>query len=155
MIRRILMTADTVGGVWTYAIELCSALESHGVEVALATMGNALDRSQALEAARIPGLQVYESTWRLEWMQDPWNDVDEAGEWLLDLERQTSPDAVHLNGYCHGSLPFAAPVLIVGHPFARAIALDPQVEQTLLARGEKAPGYAIVDEGPGLSGSSF
>jgi glycosyltransferase involved in cell wall biosynthesis len=85
------------------------------VEVALATMGAPLDPSQAAEAARIPGLQVYESAYRLEWMREPWDDVDRAGEWLLDLERRAAPDAVHLNGYCHASLPFAAPVVVVGH----------------------------------------
>jgi len=115
MIPRVLMTADTVGGVWTYALELCRALGRRGVEVALATMGAPLDPTQAAEAASLPGLQVYESTWRLEWMHEPWSDVDAAGEWLLDLERQTVPDVVRLNGYCHGSLPFTAPVLVVGH----------------------------------------
>jgi glycogen(starch) synthase len=115
MIRRVLMTADTVGGVWTYALELCRALDRHGVDVALATMGAPLDPAQAAEAAGLPGLQVYESSYRLEWMREPWDDVDEAGAWLLDLERRVAPEAVHLNGYCHGSLPFAAPVLVVGH----------------------------------------
>jgi glycogen(starch) synthase len=115
MIRRVLMTADTVGGVWTYAMELCRALREHQVEVALATMGAPLDRAQAAEAASLPGLQVYESRYRLEWMREPWNDVDEAGAWLLDLERRLAPEVVHLNGYCHASLPFAAPVVVVGH----------------------------------------
>jgi glycogen synthase len=115
MIRRVLMTADTVGGVWTYALELCRALGRHRVEVALATMGSPLDPVQAAEAASVPGLQVYESAYRLEWMREPWADVEAAGEWLLGLERRVAPDVVHLNGYCHGHLPFAAPVLVVGH----------------------------------------
>ena len=29
--RRVLMTADTVGGVWTYAIELARGLAERGV----------------------------------------------------------------------------------------------------------------------------
>ena len=115
MIRRVLMTTDTVGGVWTYALELCRALDRHGVEVALATMGSSLDSTQSAEAAALPNLQVYESAYRLEWMREPWEDVDAAGAWLLDLERRTAPEVVHLNGYCHGDLPFAAPVLVVGH----------------------------------------
>ena len=115
MIRRVLMTTDTVGGVWTYALELCRALGRHRLEVALATMGSPLDPVQATEAASLPGLQVYESAYRLEWMREPWADVDAAGEWLLDLERRVAPEVVHLNGYCHGHLPFAAPVLMVGH----------------------------------------
>jgi glycogen(starch) synthase len=113
--RRVLMTTDTVGGVWTYALELCRALDGHGVEVALATMGGVLDASQAAEAASLPGLQVYESACRLEWMREPWDDVDASGAWLLDLERRVAPEIVHLNGYSHAALPFAAPVLVVGH----------------------------------------
>jgi len=42
-----------------------------------------------------------------------------------------------------------------GHPFSRRLALSPRLEQILLADGDSAPRYAIVDEGPGLSGSSF
>ena len=33
------MTTDTVGGVWTYAVELAAALAERDVEVTLATMG--------------------------------------------------------------------------------------------------------------------
>ena len=35
---QILMTADTVGGVWTYSIELARSLEEHGVKVAGCTV---------------------------------------------------------------------------------------------------------------------
>src|SRR5215217_1986500 len=35
--RRVLMTADAVGGVWTYALELCQELESRHIAVMLAT----------------------------------------------------------------------------------------------------------------------
>ena len=38
-VRRVLMTADTVGGVWTYALELARALAGFGVETTLAVMG--------------------------------------------------------------------------------------------------------------------
>lgn len=111
----VLMTADTVGGVWTYAIDLARALGPRGVDVVLATMGRPLDRAQRREAAAIRGLEVVESRYRLEWMPDPWKDVAAAGTWLLDLERRWSPAVVHLNGYAHGALPFAAPVLIAAH----------------------------------------
>lgn len=115
MSQRILMTTDTVGGVWTYSLELCRALGRHGVEIALATMGRRLDAAQASEAAALPNVQIHESTYRLEWQAEPWSDVDRAAEWLLALEQQVAPDTVHLNGYCHASLPFTAPVLVAGH----------------------------------------
>lgn len=113
--KRILMTADTVGGVWTYAIELIGALAPHGVDVALATMGSPLSRAQRTEAGAIVNLTVYESRFKLEWMEEPWADVAKAGEWLLELEERTQPDLIHLNGYAHGALPWRRPVLVVGH----------------------------------------
>jgi glycosyltransferase involved in cell wall biosynthesis len=112
---RILLTADTVGGVWTYAVELARALAPHGVETVLATMGAPLGPRQRAELASIPRLRVFESRFRLEWMEDSWEDVRRAGDWLLALERETRPDAIHLNGYAHGALPWRAPVLVVGH----------------------------------------
>lgn len=109
------MTADTVGGVFVYSVELCRGLARHGVEVALATMGADLTRAQRAELAALPNVEVFESRYRLEWMQEPWHDVDRAGEWLLALESRMRPDVVHLNGYAHGCLPWRAPVLVVAH----------------------------------------
>jgi glycosyltransferase involved in cell wall biosynthesis len=111
---RVLMTADAVGGVWENALELAAGLGHAGLEVVLAVMGPAPDRRQA-EAARAAGAELVVSPYRLEWMHDPWDDVAEAGDWLLELERRRGCDLVHLNGYAHGALPFQAPKLVVGH----------------------------------------
>lgn len=112
---KVLMTADTVGGVWNYSLQLAEALSPYGVEVHLATMGMPLSPAQQAEASHVPNLAIYESAYKLEWMDDPWPDVERAGGWLLDLERTIQPDLVHLNGYAHGALPWNAPVLVVGH----------------------------------------
>ncbi|MHB1293674.1 MAG: glycosyltransferase family 4 protein [Anaerolineae bacterium] len=111
----ILMTTDTVGGVWTYAMELARALGAEGAHISLASMGGAPNLAQRHEAGRIGTLDLYESTYRLEWMEDPWQDVYRAGDWLLRLEEDLRPDLVHLNGYAHGALPWNVPVLVVGH----------------------------------------
>lgn len=113
--RKILMTTDTVGGVWTYALELARGLSEQGIEVALATMGVPLDVLQREMAGRIPRLKIFESNCKLEWMEDPWRDVERAGDWLLGLEERFSPDLIHLNGFVHGSLPWSAPKIVVGH----------------------------------------
>jgi glycogen(starch) synthase len=113
--RRVLMTADTVGGVWTYALDLSRALARHGVRVALATMGAVPTAEQERDARAVPGLDLYPGRYRLEWMAEPWADVEAAGAWLLDLEQRVRPDVVHLNGYAHGALPWRAPVVMVGH----------------------------------------
>ncbi len=114
-IHRVLMTADTVGGVWSYAIDLTRAFASQNIEVLLATMGAPLRPDQRSEAAALPNLRVAESEYKLEWMDDPWDDVERAGVWLRQLARAFRPDAVHLNGYTHAALTFGAPVLVVAH----------------------------------------
>jgi len=114
-LRRVLMTADVVGGVWAYALELCRSLEPHGIEVALATLGARPDGRQKGDVRRLRNVRLFEGRWKLEWMRDPWSDVRASGEWLLELESRFEPDVVHLGGYAHGSLPWKSPCLIVGH----------------------------------------
>ncbi len=111
----MLMTADTVGGVWPYALDLARALGRFGVEVHLAAMGGLLSDDQQRHAAAVPNLTVFESAYKLEWMIEPWADVAAAGQWLLELERRVRPDIIHVNGYAHAALPWNAPVLAVGH----------------------------------------
>jgi glycogen synthase len=113
--HRILMTADAVGGVWTYSVELAAALASKGSQIILATMGNPLAADQRKEVSDIPGVTLCESSFKLEWMDNPWADVDRASQWLLDLETRLRPDMVHLNGYVHAALPWAAPKIVAAH----------------------------------------
>ncbi|PYQ61275.1 MAG: hypothetical protein DMF53_15390 [Acidobacteria bacterium] len=42
-----------------------------------------------------------------------------------------------------------------GHPFSRTVAIGRELGRELLAEDGVLPRYAVVDEGPGLSGSSF
>lgn len=113
--RRILMTADTLGGTWTYALELARALCGSGHEIVLATMGCLPDRAQRREASAIAGLELQASAYRLVWMDEPWRDVEAAGEWLTALADRLRPDIVHLNDLGHGHLAWRAPVLMVLH----------------------------------------
>lgn len=114
-LTKILMTADSVGGVWTYALELTRALEPHGVEVQLALMGPPPTPAQRADADKIPNLSLFKSDYKLEWMTDCWSDVKRAGEWLLHLAHRLCPDVIHLNGYAHANLPWPSPTLVVGH----------------------------------------
>ena len=113
--KRILMTADTVGGVWTYSLELAYALQEYGIEVVLATMGGPLKRDQRRELKHLHNVEVFSSSYKLEWMDEPWNDIATAGDWLLELEQKTKPDLIHLNNFAHGALPWRAPKIVVGH----------------------------------------
>ncbi|MEZ2298497.1 glycosyltransferase family 4 protein [Variovorax sp. RCC_210] len=110
------MTVDTVGGVWNHALELSLGLVGRGMRVSLATMGAPLSSGQRAQVADLPrGLTLHESAWRLEWMEDPWHDVQRAGEWLLSLAHALRPDLVHLNQFAFGALAFPAPTLLVAH----------------------------------------
>jgi glycogen synthase len=112
---KVLMTADTVGGVWTYAIDLARALGTEGVEVSLATMGGLPSKEQRREALSVQTLELYESAYRLPWMEQPWDDVRATGDWLLDLSARVVPDVVHVNDPIHAALPWGVPVIAVGH----------------------------------------
>ena len=112
-IRRVLITADAVGGVWPYTLHLASALRQRGLEITIAVMGPGPSERQRAAAGALATLVCHPG--RLEWMDDPWDGVQAAGAWLLDLAERTRPDLVHLNGYCHASLPWRAPVLVVAH----------------------------------------
>jgi glycogen synthase len=74
-----------------------------------------LSADQQRETQALPNLEVFESSYRLEWMQDPWEDVQRSGEWLLKLEKRLRPDIIHLNSYSHGKLPWKAPTVMVAH----------------------------------------
>src|SRR5690554_2972369 len=102
--KRVLMTADALGGVWTYSMELCRALGEHDVEVLLATMGAMPSEDQREEAHRLQNVELVSSRFPLEWMADSWPGVAAAGRWLLELERRFAPDVIHLNGYVHSAL---------------------------------------------------
>src|SRR5687768_12045860 len=82
--RPILMTADPIGGVWQYALELCQELAKRDVNVVLATMGRQLERGERASVGGLPNVELCESAYKLEWMTDSWNDVTAAGQWLLD-----------------------------------------------------------------------
>lgn len=112
---RILMAADTIGGVWTYAIDLTRALRDEGLEVALATMGGTASPEQRSEARDVATLGVFESSFRLPWMDQPWDDVVEGRSWLEELSAHVQPDIVHLNDPVYASRRYGAPTLAVGH----------------------------------------
>jgi glycogen synthase len=112
---RVLMTTDTVGGVWTYAVELSRVFDAAGIEVVLASMGRVPSPEQRDEVAALPNVHLFESEFRLPWMDQPWEDVGRAGAWLLDLAQQFDPDVIHLNAPVYGALPWPRPTVAVAH----------------------------------------
>ena len=114
----VLMTADAVGGVWAYAMDLASGLQARGTRVTVAVMGPPM-RDWHREDAAARGVEVVEHPCRLEWMHGCWEDVDRAGAWLASVADRCAADLVHLNGYVHAALPWDVPVMTVAHSCVR------------------------------------
>lgn len=114
-VSRILMTTDTVGGVWNFTVSLCSVLARQGVRILVAAFG---PRPSDGQWSAIRDLQGVDLAWRelkLCWMQEPWDDVEAARDWLGELEASFEPDVVHVNTLGHANRTWSAPLLTVGH----------------------------------------
>lgn len=110
---KILLTADCMGGVWTYALDLIRAAPEHSFMVA--TLGARPNPAQRAQIEALPNATLRVSDFKLEWMDNPWDDVAASGDWLLELEREFRPAIVHLNGFAHGAANFKAPKIVVAH----------------------------------------
>jgi len=114
-LRRILLTGDTEGGVWTFVLELADGLLKRGAEVCLVTFGQTVTAAQKLSAAGVVDLLWLHHPSKLEWMQDPWTDIQQAGYWLRGTAQRWNPDLVHLNTLCHATLDWNVPVVMTHH----------------------------------------
>jgi glycosyltransferase involved in cell wall biosynthesis len=109
---KILMTTDNIGGVWTFALSLAVGMRKKGVEVILAIIGNPLSKSQIKQ---LKDIRFYHRLSKQEWMDEPWEDLRETGQWLLRLQDIVRADIVHLNSYAYGSLRWRVPVIVTLH----------------------------------------
>ncbi len=113
--RRILLTGDTEGGVWTFTLDLADGLLKRGWEVCLATFGPTVTDSHSRSASEVSGLRWVHYDSKLEWMPGAWKDISCAGRWLTQVAYQHQPDLVHLNTLCHANLMWNIPVVVTHH----------------------------------------
>ena len=117
---RLLITTDTVGGVWTYTRGLTEGLLSRGHDVRLVSMGRLPSSDQRAWARRScvrwRGSFGYLPTqYGLEWMQQNALCYSEAEGELLEQIEEFEPDILHLNQFCYGALPTPVPKVVVAH----------------------------------------
>lgn len=112
---RVFMTADAVGGVWQYALDLAKGLHSHNIETTLAVLGPAPSSDQQARA-EAAGVRLILTGLPLDWTAERPDMVEEAGRAISRLAAQFKPDIVHLNSPAlAASAAFAAPVVAVCH----------------------------------------
>jgi glycosyltransferase involved in cell wall biosynthesis len=111
----ILVTADTVGGVWTYTRELVTGLAMRGIRVTLVSFGGIPTSEQTVWLDKLPGVTYYPTGFRLEWMQDAAEDIEDSKHYLGGIIAECNPDLLHLSQYCYGSLDVEIPKIVVAH----------------------------------------
>jgi glycosyltransferase involved in cell wall biosynthesis len=113
---QLFMTADAVGGVWQYALDLAHGLVDHGVETTLAVLGPSPDADQVAAAGAVPGLRLVATELPLDWTAATPDEVKSAGAALVALADESSPDIVHLNSAALAAgTRFRAPVVVGCH----------------------------------------
>ncbi len=111
----VLVTADTVGGVWTYTRELVTGLARRRVRVTLVSFGEIPAPAQTTWMDGLRGLDYRPTAFRLEWMQESEADIVASSEYLASVVAEVKPDILHLGQFCYGSLPVETPRVVVAH----------------------------------------
>ena len=93
----VLVTADTLSGVWTYTRELVTGLVSRGVRVTLVSLGEIPLPQHASWMDNLHGLEYRPTAFRLDWMQEGELDLEDSSAYLTRLVEEIKPDLLHLN----------------------------------------------------------
>lgn len=109
---RLLITADTVGGIWHYATDLARALAAIGFEPIIAVLGPPPTAAQKATAA---GLRLIETGLPLDWMADDPGSAQAAGAALATLAAELKVQLVQLNAPALATARFKVPVVAVAH----------------------------------------
>ena len=113
---KVLITADAVGGVWQYSLDLARGLADLDIQVVLAVLGPGPSERQLHEAAGVPGLDLIETGLTLDWLADDAESIHAAGAAVAGLARKHSVDLVQLNTPALGAAnDFPVPVVAVQH----------------------------------------
>ncbi|MGY2050036.1 glycosyltransferase family 4 protein [Methylobacterium sp. JK268] len=114
--RTLFMTADAVGGVWQYALDLCLDLDRQGFGVTLAVLGPEPSLDQLRAARTIRGLDLRVIDVPLDWTALTRGEVETAAWRVAREAERAGADLVHLNSPAlAGIAPFPAPIVAVAH----------------------------------------
>ena len=111
----VLVTSDTLSGTWTYTRELVSGLVSRGLRVTLVSFGEIPLPQHTLWMDNLHGLEYRPTAFRLDWMHEGQQDLEDSSAYLTALVKELKPDVLHLNQLCYGSLTVPVPRVVVAH----------------------------------------
>lgn len=112
---RLFMTADAVGGVFQYALDLADGLRAQGIETTLALLGPSMNASQRAAASAVNGLSVIETGLPLDWLAEAPDTVRAAAFTVAKLAAANDAQVVQLNTPALADAPYHAPVVAVSH----------------------------------------
>ncbi len=112
----ILMTADAVGGVFTYARDLAKGMSGEGVRITLAMLGPKANEEQKRSVRAISGLRLIETGLPLDWTAAEPAALRRAAAGVAELAWTVRPDLIHLNSPAlAATVRYPAPVIGVCH----------------------------------------
>ena len=111
----VLVTTDTLSGVWTYTRELVTGLVSRGARVTLVSFGDIPGPEQTAWMDKLHGLEYRPTAFGLDWMQEGQEDFKDSSAYLAALVKERDPDLLHFNHPCYGSLAVKTPRIVVAH----------------------------------------
>jgi glycogen(starch) synthase len=112
---RILVTADTLGGVWTYTRELVTGLVRSGEQVTLVSFGDIPTSAQTRWMQGLANLDYHPTAFKLEWMLEAESDMAASTQYLETLIQETRPDLLHFSQFYYGALNCDVPRVVVAH----------------------------------------
>ena len=111
----ILVTADTLGGVWTYTRELVTGLVRRGDRVTLVSFGDIPVAAQTRWMDGLANLDYRPTAFKLEWMLDSEADMEASSQYLQAVVDESRPDLLHFSQFYYGALRCDVPRVVVAH----------------------------------------
>ena len=117
---RVLMTTDTVSGVWTFSLEMAAGLLERGSTVLLISFGRLPSAAQREQWEQLELRYCGRFQFRASEIPVEWNEREgafyEQGAALLESEAMRfDPDLIHNNQFCYGALDLPIPRVITAH----------------------------------------
>lgn len=110
---RVLMTTDSVGGVFQHALDLAGGLHPLGFDTVLAVLGPRMDAEQRRAAEAVA--DIVETDLPLEWLARSGAQLERASAELAEVAHARGASIVHLNTPGLTSDMFDLPVVVASH----------------------------------------